>query len=450
MAKQPPSKRIQSLYQKLPSGRSSRSSEDIAANQLERLQGAMIHAIFNRGYQNTTVADIIALAGVARRTFYEHFANKEECFLATYDAVLKRTMARVADAYGSPGDWEVKIQASFLAFVEEVIANPEAAELVMIHSASAGKISIERRNRGVGAFERLIRDSFADAPAYREISELTVKAIVGGIRHIVYSRLRQGRAIELPGLVPDLVAWAGTYRNPVALEAPPGKARKRRPGRGGEEPPAKPSRGRQAYPRSFIIHNQRERILEAVANISASKGYGELTVPEIARTAGVSHKTFYQHFPNKDQAFAATYELVSQEAMSTSVGAFAAETDWPRAVHAGMAALVHYMAGEPALTRLALVEVLSAGPAFLARRDQSLQGFSIMLTAGRGYPDSWSEMPEIVPEAISGGILEILYFGASTGRLGKIPRLVDELTYIALAPFIGPGRAAKTASESLH
>jgi AcrR family transcriptional regulator len=449
MPRQSSPKRVQPLYPKLPSGRSSRSSEDIAANQLERLQGGMIHAISNRGYHNTTVAEIIALAGVARRTFYEHFTSKEECFLAAYDAALEQITTGVAEAYEVPGSWEEKIQAAFLALAQETISNPEAAELLLIHSASAGERSIERRNQGVLAFESLLNSGFSQTPEYRELSDTTVKAIVGGARQLAYSRLRHGRAIELPDLVAEFLAWVRCYRNPVVLEKPPRKARRRASpsvtiatGRS-----AKLSRGRHNLSRGFIIHNQRTRILGAVASICASKGYSDLTVPEIAHAAGVSHKTFYEHFANKDQAFAAAFELAGQRALNATALAHASQSDWPRSIHAGLCSLLDCLSSEPSFARMGLVEALAGGPAALAQRDQTLQSFSVLLTLGRGYSKGAHVAPAIAPEVISGGILEILYFEISNGRVADLPRLLPELTYTVLTPFIGTKQAAKIAAE---
>jgi AcrR family transcriptional regulator len=450
MPRQPSQKRAQPLYPKLPSGRSARSSQDIAANQLERLKGGMIHAISNRGYHNTTVADIIALAGVARRTFYEHFNSKEECFLAAYDTALEQITGNVEEAYNISGTWEERIQAAFLALAEEVISNPEATELLLIHSASAGAASIERRNQGVLAFESLLREGFSETPEYREISDMTVKTIVGGARQLAYSRLRHGRAIELPDLVAEFLSWVRSYRNPVALKSPPHKAPKR--AKASKAPTlgrdAKLSRGRHNLSRGFVIHNQRARILDAVASICASNGYLDLTVPEIASAAGVSHKTFYEHFANKDQAFAAAFELAGQRALNTTAVAYASQPDWPHSIRAGMHSLLDYLASEPSFARMGMVEVLAGGPAALAQRDQSLQGFSVLLTVGRGY-SSTHEVPKIAPEVISGGILEVLYFEISNGRIAQLPSLLPELTYIALTPFIGTKQAAKIASEPL-
>lgn len=441
------SKRIQPLYPKLPAGRSKQTSEQIAANQIERLQKAMIYAISNRGYNNTTVADVTTLAGVARRTFYEHFANKQECFLATYDAILQRIMIVVAEAYGVPDDWESKIQAAFLAFVKEITSNPDAAQLILIHSASAGEVSIKRHNDAIGAFEALIADSFTKDPAYRDISAVTLKAILGGVRQVIYGRLRQGRAIELPELVPDLLAWARTYRDPPVKAqgiAPTGRRSGRRTARRTQ---TAPSRGGQRLPRSAVIHSQRERLIQAVALISASEGYAALTVPHIASAAGVSHKTFYEHFADKDQAFSAACEVAAQRALDAAASAYAAEPDWPRAIHAAIRTLALYLSGDPSFARMTLVEVLAAGPAALAQRDQMLRSFSLLLAPGQRQHLSGSELPQIVPEAISGGIMEVLYFEISNDRAADLPRLVGQLTYIALAPFIGTEQAARVADE---
>ena len=78
------------LYRRLPHGPNGMEREEVARNQRSRLYGAMIESVARNGYQRTTVAHVIALAGVSRRAFYELFANKEDCFLATYDIVVAR------------------------------------------------------------------------------------------------------------------------------------------------------------------------------------------------------------------------------------------------------------------------------------------------------------------------------------------------------------------------
>src|SRR3954447_24211790 len=84
----------------LPIGRHSLSREDVLASQRGRLLDAMAEAVAQHGYGATTVAHVVALAGVSRKTFYEHFADKEDCFLALYDAGIAYVLGRIADALG--------------------------------------------------------------------------------------------------------------------------------------------------------------------------------------------------------------------------------------------------------------------------------------------------------------------------------------------------------------
>src|SRR5260370_5565213 len=85
---------------RLPRGPHARTREEVAANQQARIMSAMIELVGKQGYGPTTVAQVTARAGVSRKAFYEHFANKEECFLATYDTIVAEGFERVADAAG--------------------------------------------------------------------------------------------------------------------------------------------------------------------------------------------------------------------------------------------------------------------------------------------------------------------------------------------------------------
>ena len=87
------------MYRRLPHGPNGMSREEVARNQRARMYGGMIEAVHEHGYPQTTVAHVIALAGVSRRAFYEQFPNKEACFLATYDIVVARARKLVLDAW---------------------------------------------------------------------------------------------------------------------------------------------------------------------------------------------------------------------------------------------------------------------------------------------------------------------------------------------------------------
>src|SRR5262249_18379896 len=144
-------------------------------------------------------------------------------------------------------------------------------------------------------------------------ADMTTRVIVGGIREVAGLRLFHGRQDELSLIAEDLVGWAGTYpvvlpdglavpaaahppRTRVLPAPPPMSARARSAER-------RLPRGRNRLPRRVVRDSQRERIVDATAAIVAERGLGALTVPEIARRAGVSHQTFYAIYRSKQEAY---------------------------------------------------------------------------------------------------------------------------------------------------
>ena len=107
------------MYRRLPHGPHGMGREAVARHQRARLYGAMIEAIDRQGYKATTVAHVIALAGVSRRAFYEQFANKEDCFLATYDIAVARAKKRMLEGWMSERGWANRMHRSCQAFVED-------------------------------------------------------------------------------------------------------------------------------------------------------------------------------------------------------------------------------------------------------------------------------------------------------------------------------------------
>src|ERR1700733_15923978 len=102
------------LYQRLPHGPHRLGTEEVIRNQRSRMHGAMIEAVAASGYEHTSVKQVVSLAGVSRGSFYEQFANKQECFLATYDVIATRGAGRVSAAYREAhGDNEQRMQAAF-------------------------------------------------------------------------------------------------------------------------------------------------------------------------------------------------------------------------------------------------------------------------------------------------------------------------------------------------
>jgi len=197
--------------------------------------------------------------------------------------------------------------------------------------------------------------------------------------------------------------------------------------------------------RSFVVHNQRERILDAVTNLTAANGYGGLTVEDIASEAAISLQAFYEHFESKEDAFLVAYELGHAKGLDIVERAFASAPDWRSGVRDGLSNLTEYLASEPSFARLALMGTSIATPRAIKLSDRGLSAYAQLLAPGLEEVSKNKRPPAIVIDAIAGGLQEIFLHHAVHGRLSELPELAPDATYIALAPFIGAQEAARVA-----
>ncbi|HYM45974.1 MAG TPA: TetR/AcrR family transcriptional regulator [Solirubrobacteraceae bacterium] len=465
-------------YRRLPTGAHSLDPEDVRRDQRERLQSALIELIAERGYQAVRILDLTKLARVSRPTFYSLYTDKEELFLAAYDETAERGERAIAEAYGSQGSPPERLRAAMRAFAELAAAEPEAVSLLVLGAFGAGPKAFERRNRTLETLEQGIarvrahggrdgggraaeRKSRSRRPAGRPSIEtdLTVRMVLGGIREVTAARLRQHRAVELPGLARELTAWAGCYpvKPPAGLEPPAAPRRRAKPD--GDAPVRRASEralqaegrlpsGRHDLPRHYIVKNQRERIVDATAEIVAEKGLAALTIPEIARRANVSHQTFYEMYPTKQDAFLGAQKVGLHQALGIAVAAYETYTeDWPQGVAAGIGALLDYLASEPAHAHLTVVDTFAASPLATEIRDTGLHAFAAYLQPGFHFP-AGRTAPEIAPEAVAGGVWQILHHYIAHDRLAELPCVAPQLAYFVLTPFLGAKEAAQVARKS--
>ena len=130
--------------------------EDVARHQRTRLYGAMIESVSQRGYQATTVAHVLALAGVSRRVFYEQFPNKEQCFLATHDILVVRERKRLIEAWRRERGWSNRLHAACKTLLHDVAEDPKGPRLVLVESLGIGATGRERMQLAGVTFERLL------------------------------------------------------------------------------------------------------------------------------------------------------------------------------------------------------------------------------------------------------------------------------------------------------
>ena len=135
--------------------------------------------------------------------------------------------------------------------------------------------------------------------------------------------------------------------------------------------PRRLPRGTHGLDRSLVAASQRTRLLEAVGRAVADRGYAAATIDDIVRDAGVSKKTFYEHFSDKLDCFLAAYEAASDQLLEHMRAAQeAADAEWLARTRAGIHAYLRWLAAEPALARVFLIEIAAAGPAALELRER--------------------------------------------------------------------------------
>lgn len=211
----------------------------------------------------------------------------------------------------------------------------------------------------------------------------------------------------------------------------------------------RPPPGRQLLSREFITRHQRARIIAALAEEAAAKGYRAVTVADIVRRAGIARNTFYENFSSKEDCFLAVQEYAVEEALRRVVEAAGNVESWQGRVRAGLAAFLHSVATEPALARACFVEALSAGPASAERYEQSLQAFIPLFRVGRKVSPQGEQLPETLEETIIGGIFWIIYQRIAHRETEQIEKLLPELIEFSLTPYVGAEAARRSATEPL-
>ena len=207
--------------------------------------------------------------------------------------------------------------------------------------------------------------------------------------------------------------------------------------------------GRHGLPRDFVVHNQRERLIAGLAEAVAEKGYGGTTIADITRHAAVSRRTFYEHFDGKDECFVAAYDTVMAELRDRVSAAFEGADDWPHAVKAGIGAMLEFLAAEPSLARLCMVEALVAGPVVVERYDAAIQSFVPYFQSGREGrpPEVLARLSPTTEEALVGGMVSLISRRIIAGKAEELEELLPDLVEFTLTPYVGSAEAAKLAQE---
>jgi AcrR family transcriptional regulator len=197
---------------RLPPGRHGLPREFVTRNQRERLIAGLAEAVAEHGYAGTTIAHITKHAAVSRRTFYEHFSSKDECFVAAYDMVMSELNQRVGEAFEQEEEWPEAVRAGIAAMLDFLTAEPHLARLSMVEALVAGPVVVERYDAAIQNLVPYFEAGREGRPAevLEGLSPTTEEALVGGMVSLISRRIFADRTGELEALLPDLVEFALT------------------------------------------------------------------------------------------------------------------------------------------------------------------------------------------------------------------------------------------------
>jgi AcrR family transcriptional regulator len=430
-----------------------------ATSQRERLLNGMAKAVAKRGYAQATVAQAIAQAGVSRSTFYEHFADKEECFLATCEALAPVLSGELLEAVGDV-PWEERQRAML-----SVVLDPSSSETAMhwrllLTQARAGEPRIRAQRARFaaqleGAFEALLDAPPRGAPTL----DIPAKALLGGVRSVVSIQRYTHGAEDQDRLLDDLETWTASYAVPAGYERRDGAAWLELGQRLRAGPPRDSSangragagaglpRGRSRLPANVVAGEHHRRIVQATAETMRAKGYAAATIADIVAAAGTSRGVFYEQFQNKQEAFLAAQTVTLQKGLTAASAAFFTGRTWPEQVWNGLDALLGFLAEVPDLAHLMLIEPYAAGRAAQDRVIDTMRTLSLFLEEGYHRGSRAELLPRTCSDAIAGAIHELLYDAAERERVEELRELLPQAVYVALAPFLGPVRARETVDE---
>jgi AcrR family transcriptional regulator len=398
--------------------------EEVARNQRERLFAALVAVIAEKGFEATRVEDLLELSGVSRSAFYAHFSDKEECLLAALHAFVGPTIGGIFGEGGPPPD-ERRAHQAFEAFIELIVEQSAAARMCLVEIYAAGPRAVEEIDRTTDGVQEFLSATLEQVPGREGMPPEIVRALVGGIRKVIHSRLYRHEEEELIELVPQMWAWLAAYT------VPPESLRR---------PRSRPSRN--GGPLSG--YDPAERILRALAAVVAEKGYPAMTIGDIAARGSISLSTFYANFADKEEAMLAAVDSGSSQMLATTLPAFRRAPDWPHAVRGAYGAMFAFCAAEPEYTTLGAVDVYAAGRRALEQRDQVMTTMEALLVPG------FELKPDVTPiaaEAIGGAIYSMIYDQVKGGGAESMQEIAPLATYVTLAPFIGAEEACAVANS---
>jgi AcrR family transcriptional regulator len=200
-------------------------------------------------------------------------------------------------------------------------------------------------------------------------------------------------------------------------------------------------RGRHGLPRELVARSQRERLLAAVVRVTANNGYESTSVADILEEAGVGRESFYELFEDKKDCLLAARGILVDDLNATVATAYNEPGPWADRVRNALAAMLGWFAADPAAARVVFVELAAVGAPSRELFRADFARFTKLMDDGLDQPEPVPGLPRVTALAI-GAALARVYEEVVRDRTAELPRLLPELTYELLVPFLGEEAAA--------
>ncbi|MGE5335831.1 MAG: TetR/AcrR family transcriptional regulator [Nitrososphaerota archaeon] len=200
--------------ERLPRGRHGLSPEFVARNQRERLIAGLIEALYEVGYQKTTVSLIGSRAAVSKSDFYKHFESKDACFLAAYDVAVERIRDRTQSRCKEGGQlrWDERVSGAIEELLDLLKDEPALGSIVLVEGIRAGRGVYTRYQIAFESFVADLRNGAPRTPTGVEMPEAMAEAVVGGVASMLGRRILAREPERLPQLFPEILEFVlGAY-----------------------------------------------------------------------------------------------------------------------------------------------------------------------------------------------------------------------------------------------
>lgn len=420
----------------------------------KRVREALLDLVENGVYEQATLAEIAARAGLERGELDRLFAGKEELCVAVFDDIAKSAQSGVIAAFEAEDSWRDSLRASAYAMVRYMRDHPREVGFGALHILAAGELAQIYREQQLQQWVDLIDLGRQELDDPDSMGRGVAEGVLGSIHGRLLKELEKGEGTgSLEAFVPELmyIAVRPYLGHEVAreeLEIPPPE-----PGEAEEGSDAVASlphlarlpRGRHGLPREFVTQNQRERLAAGTISVVARNGFNETTIAQICSAASVSRRTFYVYFSSKEECYFAAYDSIVRYLWAETEAAAAEQVQWPAKVGAKIQAGLEFFAANPDLARFCLAIPQQAGEDVAARYRDVTGEVLGYLCEGMPPPPATKDPPEAVTASLAGGMTTLVMRKVNRGESDELPHLLPDLIELFLAPFLGRSDAVQIA-----